>query len=646
MSISFNLILLLLGALKFTHACDFMYITENQVQIGVGTLEPTQMNKRQWWGGELTTGEQFSLYYSGTLWALDVAEGDDFFSVDRSGPTLPTNGVFITLTDTFKSLSFECHYGTGSDNIQPSNYCAFIDMTCGGSLDGRYLYSHYSQSSGPVYVLQSNPGNELSKMELNGITTWTIDVSDEEETILVSDSSGLLFPDGKSTWQHLRKDNLQSAGVNPDKCDVDEIICTLPENTEAPLRFPSNSPSAPPLQTERVEFLGEYSVVIGDLSNFLQECSKMMTPVYCIYAQPSGATISFIEITFQGTQSELSEALSEINSRGSIEINGYSALPTISGGSTGTTSIFSTSTTTTASTSTMASTDKASTSTSAMGSTEEAASTMENTEKPMSTMEKTAEPSSTREITNEPSTTKEQSTSVQVITAEPTIPSSESVSTVKMQLTFSGMTQEKFEESERTIRKVVADAAQVQTSDVSVELISRRARRALQNSIVEAAIATEEPNSVLQSLDETGTDELQQNFAEEAERAGITGISLHGVSDPVISIDSQSSTSTSASVTERPTSQPESTEGSTAEEDSDTTDKDFMDLLIMILAGVLVLLLVCCGSYCIYTKCCVKQEIKTYDTYDFNNYGYVQPVQTGWYATKRSPEEESRVVFV
>jgi len=637
MCIPFNLLLVLL---TFTYACDFMYIIENQVQIGVGSLEPNQMNKRQWWSGELTSGEQFSLYYSGSIWTLDIADGDDFFSVDRSGPSLPANGQFITSTNAFKSLTFECHYGTGSDSVQPSNYCAFIDMSCGGSLDGRYLYSHYSQSSGPVYVLQSSPGTELVKMELNGVSTWTIDASDQEETILVSDNSGLLFPNGKTVWRYLRKDNLQSAGINAEKCDVDEVTCTLPENTETPTQFPSNSPSAPPLKTEGVEFSGQYSEVIGDLSNFLQECSKMMTPVYCIYAQPSGATMSFIEITFQGTAHELSEALAEINSRGSIQVNGYPALPTISEGSSSTSSIDSTTTTRA---STMASTDKETTSTTPMTSTEEATSTTENTEEPTSTMENTEEPSSTTDVTEAPSTTKEQSTSAPVITEDPTIPSSESVSTVKMQLTFTGLTREKFEESKRTIRKVVADAAEVQISDVSVELISRRIRRALQDSIVEATVSTAEPNSVLQSLDETSTDELQQNFAEEAERAGITGISLQGVSDPVISVDSQSSTSSSASITQRPTTQPESTEGSTAEEGSDASDKDFMDLLIMILAGILVLLLVCCGSYCIYTKYCVD---KTHDNWDFNNYGHAPSVQNVWYATKRTPEEDSQVVFV
>lgn len=97
---------------------------------------------------------------------------------------------------------------------------------------------------------------------------------------------------------------------------------------------------------------------------------------------------------------------------------------------------------------------------------------------------------------------------------------------VLMDLTFSGLTDETFLESKSTIRRVVADAAGVHISQVAVVLKA--------DSIVEATITTDEPNVVVQNLESLASNELQDNFTDEAEDAGITGVSLQEVSAPVV----------------------------------------------------------------------------------------------------------------
>merc|ERR1719512_557778 len=80
---------------------------------------------------------------------------------------------------------------------------------------------------------------------------------------------------------------------------------------------------------------------------------------------------------------------------------------------------------------------------------------------------------------------------------------------VLMDLTFSGLTDETFLESKSTIRRVVADAAGVHISQVAVVLKA--------DSIVEATITTDEPNVVVQNLESLASNELQDNFTEKAE---------------------------------------------------------------------------------------------------------------------------------
>jgi len=230
---------------------------------------------------------------------------------------------------------------------------------------------------------------------------------------------------------------------------------------------------------------------------------------------------------------------------------------------------------------------------------------------------------------------------------------SKTIEVVKYEMTFSGLTSAKFEEAKDPIKKVVADAANVDKSDVAVALISRRARRVLQTSVVEATISSDNVESVQQSLLSTDVETLQDNFSQEVEEAGITGISLEGVSEPVITsqpVDTETPDATSdvpEPTNEATSQQPESTsdEDPNTEEESDNSDSDFMDLLIMILAAVAGALVFCVGFYCIYIHCCAQTtKTRTFDTYDFSDYTVPTQNQTsGWFVTKRRPEEHAQL---
>jgi len=361
-----------------------------------------------------------------------------------------------------------------------------------------------------------------------------------------------------------------------------------------------------PLIIQTIQFTGDYSTVISDLSQFLQACSEVLTPVTCYYAQPE---MGNIEVSFQGTDSELTEAIAKINRQGELQINGYPSLPVISS----TTSIASTQDSTT---------DKPTS----------LRTTMESTTVLPTVESTTVLP--TVESTND---------------ADSTILPSKDIEVVKMEITFSGLTSAKFGEAKDTIKKVVADAGGVEKSAVAVALMSRRTRRVLQTSVVEATITADNVDSVQQSLLSTNVETFQENFAREAEQAGLTGISLEGVSEPVISsqpID-DSTSDAPESTTEVTSQEPESSneENPNTQEESEKTDSEFIDLLIMILAGVTGALLLCVCSYCIYIKCLVRSyKTRTFDTYDFNNYSVpTQQNDSGWFVTKRRPEEHAQL---
>merc|ERR1719499_1918243 len=157
------------------------------------------------------------------------------------------------------------------------------------------------------------------------------------------------------------------------------------------------------------------------------------------------------------------------------------------------------------------------------------------------------------------------------------------VEVVKMEMTFSGLTSQNWEESKDMIKKVVADAAKVDKADVSVEMKSSTSRRVLETSVVEATITADDVESVQQSLLSTGEEAFQESFAREAEQAGITGLSLEGVSEPVISTQPVDDVTSDAP---EETEEPAIEDNPNTEEESEKSDSDLTDLLILILAAV------------------------------------------------------------